>query len=1702
MSEELIKEENLELEEVETDVEVQDSESDVQTKETVEVIEIETSTEEDIVLEETIGWVGGDNSRHYSLAGRDEQNQHPIGAITGLRDELDDIKTLKTVYSDKLGVADYYEWNDASYDDYGYFISLVPHTTKIKICEGDNIFGVIVPEAGFVGGQNQTTPRNSGYALVATTGLVEVRCESNVDEGDYVISNGRGEAEKSSIDCGYKVIDIDIKEGIRYAVISLGVQACTINSLGNDIDQLTERIGNAETNITAATNLANAAHNQASQSGSVSQEAIRTALEAMQKADGANSSFAETLRIIEQTNAVSVQAKAIAESAVTSAESIRNDAVQVANDALKDVNDLIEDLEPILTWEDPDSGNAGAEYFTTYIKDGVATKLEVQTVEKATEDNKSAISKSAESFQTLISSVDKYSVGEYSQAYGLTVEQAKSILKEGMIYIPTLKHSENSFADGEREFLLYAYYEWDGDKWVETPNSVSFSPIVPVGDAIKYWYIDSDNAPEEYEAYSLYTSIDGIWTKVNMLAGNVNNRITSMIRQEVDEVAIEVANARGSAASLNVRIADNETAVTSLASQIVGEYTTLDKWDVTNKDASKIYYVKEDAKYYYYKNGEWKSSEKSYEAGLEGTMATIEQKADKDGASIAQIVQGVGADGEVTAASIVTAINNQTGDSMVRIAANHIDLEGAITISSFDSDTANKLNNSVASTKIEFALSSESNNFVAVNGEDGQWKQVAPAWQDGKYMWQRTTVTYTNPSKEPTITMVCIQGAKGANGTGVAIKGTAYVKDITVDDDAIGNKYLLYIDEECTIQITSIEEGDAYLVNGYLFVYSSGNEFACSGKIQGPQGEPGRNPIKGVDYFDGISVMSIVAQYHLSNNKDTAPPQTNNSATTGWTDNFNTIWLNSSGYKYIWYREKVTYSVGDPSYTTPRVDNTSTVLASWCDSNDKTLIDGANIATGTISAQKITSDFVSALNLEVGNNVKMGENATISWTNVSDKDDVASKGDVSTAKNEAITAASNDATSKANTAESNAVSTIEGKGYQTEDQVTTISRNEISTATIYANQIDTAGLAAEYIEVKDDSNNTIFKADAGHKTTEIGGWVIDANAITKDAVGLSSGTKDYPSLVGQNASYVRIFAGGNLDFEGENRSQNETVSFTVYSKRAVSETINLPSDVARNYRISGARCATTSQTWSGSESNTITIGADEWSELYPKVYVCSKTLTGMYKSWANKSQGKVTYTVNEGSIEEAINISWSGSGILQMDFISLQKTNAKITVKCDYSYTENLNVSVSYTDTAATVQLTPKANVSSSDTLKYILDIVLDLEAKKPKFMVLEDGSLYASAANISGTIDVKKGNIGGLQISDGIIGRDSNNNETFSLLQNGLTINDDLAQISVGNIEIKNIKNQSGNIDTMICANGYLNISGANNTSLKFMSEQTGNNAQNCTITVRAKTVDDSLFGPAVDVWLESTPALYYPISLTIYYQMKMWDQVGGWDTSYLYSKTLKFVTNLSSGEHQTIRLTGDNVFNDHIRFGFTAEQCQSNQTSFTMQSVDTTVLTYGTVSQSKKDNTIVVQGNLKPSISEEYMLGDSTKCWSTVYTKDGTVAKSDRNDKNTIQPLTDIHASIFDALQPVSYKFNINNSNRTHFGFIAQDVKAAVEAAGLTTQDFAAYCEWNKDDGAVGCGLRYSEFIALCVDQIQQLKRRVAELEAKIDESTKQND
>lgn len=105
-----------------------------------------------------------------------------------------------------------------------------------------------------------------------------------------------------------------------------------------------------------------------------------------------------------------------------------------------------------------------------------------------------------------------------------------------------------------------------------------------------------------------------------------------------------------------------------------------------------------------------------------------------------------------------------------------------------------------------------------------------------------------------------------------------------------------------------------------------------------------------------------------------------------------------------------------------------------------------------------------------------------------------------------------------------------------------------------------------------------------------------------------------------------------------------------------------------------------------------------------------------------------------------------------------------------------------------------------------------------------------------------------------------------------------------------------------------------------------------------------------------------------------------------------------------------------------------------------------------------------------------------------------SDSSLKNSVATYASAYDTLFDALKPVTYKYNNGTSGRTHTGFIAQDVLTAIETAGLATKDFAAYIESTDESGETVRSLRYEEFVSLNTWQIQKLKERVAKLESEL--------
>lgn len=128
-------------------------------------------------------------------------------------------------------------------------------------------------------------------------------------------------------------------------------------------------------------------------------------------------------------------------------------------------------------------------------------------------------------------------------------------------------------------------------------------------------------------------------------------------------------------------------------------------------------------------------------------------------------------------------------------------------------------------------------------------------------------------------------------------------------------------------------------------------------------------------------------------------------------------------------------------------------------------------------------------------------------------------------------------------------------------------------------------------------------------------------------------------------------------------------------------------------------------------------------------------------------------------------------------------------------------------------------------------------------------------------------------------------------------------------------------------------------------------------------------------------------------------------------------------------------------------------------------------------------------------YILKNSTgRLFGSWETDDPITVVSDRNKKNTISEIGVKYDTLFDSLNPVTFKYNNSTSDRIHTGFIAQEVKESTEKAGLSTKDFAAYVEHKDMDGSDTCGLRYEEFISLNTWQIQKAKKRIDALEKQV--------
>ena len=130
----------------------------------------------------------------------------------------------------------------------------------------------------------------------------------------------------------------------------------------------------------------------------------------------------------------------------------------------------------------------------------------------------------------------------------------------------------------------------------------------------------------------------------------------------------------------------------------------------------------------------------------------------------------------------------------------------------------------------------------------------------------------------------------------------------------------------------------------------------------------------------------------------------------------------------------------------------------------------------------------------------------------------------------------------------------------------------------------------------------------------------------------------------------------------------------------------------------------------------------------------------------------------------------------------------------------------------------------------------------------------------------------------------------------------------------------------------------------------------------------------------------------------------------------------------------------------------------------------------------------------------GASSYRWDDIRATNGSIVTSDQRDKTDITDI-DFGLSFIDKLRPVTYKWHDRSGyegSRTHMGFIAQEVESVLgdKASGraLWVHDEAGTdvdAEGNIVHTVDRQGLRYTELIAPLIKSVQELSKKVKELE-----------
>ena len=186
--------------------------------------------------------------------------------------------------------------------------------------------------------------------------------------------------------------------------------------------------------------------------------------------------------------------------------------------------------------------------------------------------------------------------------------------------------------------------------------------------------------------------------------------------------------------------------------------------------------------------------------------------------------------------------------------------------------------------------------------EGSSWSNTQPAWQQGKYIWNRQYVTYGDGTHKylPSESGVCITGntgGAGVDGASLRVLTTSYRTSQEKLDEwaapgynagtwAVESTEGVRVGDTVLLQCyNTTKQGYVYIIATVTSIGSTGIRAVSAGMID-----------KGDVGDEGIGIASIVAEYYVSNSDTKLEGGS-------WSTNFPTV---QEG-KYIWTRQKITY---------------------------------------------------------------------------------------------------------------------------------------------------------------------------------------------------------------------------------------------------------------------------------------------------------------------------------------------------------------------------------------------------------------------------------------------------------------------------------------------------------------------------------------------------------------------------------------------------------------------------------------------------------------------------------------------------------------------------------------------------------------------------------------------------------------------------